>query len=137
VHTNQITAVLPTDVAQDLMDAGIAARIPTTRTGVPLADIIVTGLSVATTVVTLAQAPATLDDVAHRLLTWRRQAKLRRDPVVSVDASGPNGRISLQLTSTTSEEEIAHAVSLVLAGSPVGDSAQTASSSLPETETET
>lgn len=122
MHAKQITAALPADVAQEMMDAGIAFRVPTTRTGVPLADIVVTGLSVVTTMISLAQAPATLEDIAHRLTTWRRHAALRRDPIVSVDAAGPNGRVSLQLTGTTSEEEIARAVSLVLARSDEGKS---------------
>lgn len=120
MHTKQVTAALPSDVAQELMDAGIAFQVPTTRTGLPLADIVVTGLSVVTTIITLAQAPATLEDVARRLVAWRRHAALSRDPVVSVDAAGPNGHISLQLTNATSEEEIAHAVSLVLARSDKG-----------------
>jgi hypothetical protein len=105
-----------------MMDAGIAVGVPTTRTGVPLADIVVTGLSVVTTMITLAQAPATLEDIARRLTIWRRHAVLGHDPVVSVDATGPNGRVSLQLTSTTNEEEIAHAVSLVLAPFGKGES---------------
>jgi hypothetical protein len=105
---------LPSDVAQELIDSGIASSVPTTRTGLPLTDIAVTGLSVATTVITLAQAPAALEDLAHRLAGWRRHAALGRDPVISVDASGPNGRVSLQLTSTTSVDEVAQVVSLVL-----------------------
>jgi hypothetical protein len=48
------------------MDAGIAFRVPVTRTGLPLADIVVTGLSVVTTMIALAQAPAALEDVARR-----------------------------------------------------------------------
>ena len=130
MHTKQITVALPTDVAQEMIDGGIAVRVPTTRTGVPLADIVVTGLSVVTTTITVAQAPTTLEDIARRLTTWRRRAALRHDPVVSVDATGPNGRVSLQLTSTINEDEIAHAVSLVLAPRDKGESDQ-GKSSLP------
>jgi hypothetical protein len=130
MHTKRLTAALPADVAQEMIEDGIAVRVPTTRTGVPLADIVVTGLSVVTTIVTLAQAPATLEDIARRLATWRRHASLRHDPVVSVDAAGPNGHVSLQLTSTTNAEEIAHAVSLVLAPSDKGETGQ-GKSSLP------
>ena len=114
VHSEQVTAALPSDVAQELIDAGVASTVPATRTGLPLADIVVTGLSVVTTVITLAQAPAAVEDLAHRLAAWRSHAVLGRDPVISVNASGPNGRVSLQLTSTTSVDEVAHVVSLVL-----------------------
>lgn len=107
---------LPSKVTQEVVDLGIGSPVPTTRTGLPLAEITVTGLSVMTTVITLAQSPAVLEDVAHRLTKWRRHTELSSDPVVSVDAVGPNGRISLQLTSTTSEEEVAHVISLVLSG---------------------
>jgi len=114
MHSEQITAALPSDVAQELIDAGMASTVPATRTGLPLADIVVTGLTVVTTVITLAQGPAALEDLAHRLASWRHHTRLGSDPVVSVDASGPNGRVSLQLTSTTSAEELAQVVSLVL-----------------------
>lgn len=114
MHSDQITAALPTAVAQELIEAGSGSTVPATRTGLPLADIVVAGLSVATTVITLAQAPAALEDLAHRLAAWRRHAVLGRDPVISVDASGPNGRVSLHLTSTTSVSEVAQVISLVI-----------------------
>ena len=110
----QITAALPSDVAQELVDAGIAFPVPATRTGLLLPDIVVTGLSVITTVITLAQAPSTLQDIAHGLAIWRRHATLSHDPTISIDAVGPQGRVSLRLADTTSEDEVAHVISLVL-----------------------
>jgi hypothetical protein len=127
VHNEQITAALPSEVAKELIDAGVASRVPVTRTGLPLAEIVVTGLSVVTTVITFAQAPATLQDLAHRLANWRRHAALSHDPMISVDASGPNGRISLQLTSTTNVDEVAQIVSLVLTHPDTAEPGQGAS----------
>lgn len=114
MHSHQITAALPSAIAQELTEAGTAAPVPVTRTGIPLADIVVTGLSIITTVITLAQAPSALEDVAHRLVAWRRHVALGHDPVVSVDAAGPNGRVSIRLTNTTSAEELAKTISLLL-----------------------
>jgi hypothetical protein len=64
-----------------------------------------------------------LEDVARRLARWRHRTPLSSDPVVSVDAAGPNGRISIRLTSVTSEDEVAHAISLVLPSSDAVESA--------------
>jgi len=98
---------LPVEVAQELVNGATANAVPSTRTGVPIADIAVVGLGVATTVITLAQGPSAFEDLARRLLRWRRRAEVRRDPTVSIDANGPGGRISLQLSRSTTEAELA------------------------------
>jgi hypothetical protein len=93
---------------------GSASVAPATRTGLPLTDIAVIGLSIATTAVTFAQAPAAFQDIARRLVRWRRRRELGSNPVVSVDASGPGGRISLELTVATTEEDLVEVLSLIL-----------------------
>ena len=128
----QITAVLPSEVARELIDAGSVFPVPTTRTGLPVADIVVTGLTVITTTITFAQAPSAVEDVVRRLAAWRRRSTLSRDPTVSIEASGPNGRVSLRLTGTTSEEELARTVSLVLSRSEDVKPAQAESSATSE-----
>jgi hypothetical protein len=110
----QVAAALPSDVAQGLIATGNARQVPTTRTGLPIAEIVVTGMGVLTTIVTLDQATAALDDLAHRLIAWRRRTHLDREPVISVDAEGPNGRISLQLTASTTDQELAEVIAIVL-----------------------
>ena len=97
-----------------------------------MADIVVTGLTVITTTITFAQAPSAVEDVVRRLAAWRRRSTLSRDPTVSIEASGPNGRVSLRLTGTTSEEELARTVSLVLSRSEDVKPAQAESSATSE-----
>ncbi len=111
----RIVAVLPSEVSDELIVEGVAGLLPTTRTGLPLADIAVTGLAVLTTTITVENAASALEDLVRRLAAWRHRTKLDRDPTVSIEAVGPSGRISLRLTNTTDEQELAHAVSLVLA----------------------
>jgi hypothetical protein len=114
VTQQQLIVQLPTDVAAELISSGTAFRTPITRTGEFLADIAVTGLTALTTTITLAQGPAAISDMAHRLAVWRRRTTISHNPVVSVNASGPRGHISLELTADTTEEEIAQTLSLVL-----------------------
>jgi hypothetical protein len=110
----RMTVQLPLSVAHEAIEAGIALPVPTTRMAPPLADILITGLSVITTVITLAQGPTALTDIAHRLAAWRHHASLTQDPTVSVEASGPRGRVSIRLTKSTTPDEIAQVMSLVL-----------------------
>lgn len=110
----RVAAMLPSDVAQGLIAAGNARQVPTTRTGLPIAEIVVTGMGVLTTVVTLDQASAALDDLVRRLTAWRRRTHLDHEPVISVDAEGPNGRISLKLAASTTDQELAELIALVL-----------------------
>ena len=67
-----------------------------------------------TTVITLAQAPSALEDVGRRLVVWRHHVVLGRDPAISVDATDPNRRISLLITTETNEGEVVHAISPAL-----------------------
>lgn len=124
MEDRQITAVLPSEVARELIDAGGVVPVPTTRTGLPWADIVVTGLTVVTTTITFAQAPSAIEDVTRRLVAWRRRSTLSRDPTVSIEASGPNGHISLRLRTTTSREELGQAISLVLSRSDAVEPAE-------------
>jgi hypothetical protein len=110
----RVAATLPSDVAEGLIVTGSARPVPTTRTGFPVAEIVVTGMGVLTTIVTLDQASAALDDLVRRLTAWRRRTHLDREPVISVDAEGPNGRISLRLTASTTDQELAEVIALVL-----------------------
>jgi hypothetical protein len=113
-QATRITATLPIDISEELIATGNALPIPSTRTGFPIAEIVVTGMGVLTAVVTLDQASAALDDLVRRLTLWRRRTHLDRDPVVSVDAQGPGGRITLKLTASTTDQDLAHIIALVL-----------------------
>lgn len=119
-----MTAQLPLPVARDAIEAGVGLPVPTTRTGLPLVDIVVTGLSVMTTVITLAQGPAAVADIAHRLTVWRHHVPLVQDPTVSVEASGPRGHVSIRLTESTTPDDLAQVMSLVLDQPDKADQAQ-------------
>jgi hypothetical protein len=108
-----LIAKLPADVARELIESGMAAPTPVTRSPV-LADIVLTGLPVLTSTITLAQGPAAIADIAHRLTNWRRRTAVTHNPMLSVNATGPRGHVSLELTGDTTEEQIAQTVSLVL-----------------------
>jgi hypothetical protein len=110
----RITATLPIDVSEELIATGNALPLPTTRTGFSIAEIVVTGMGVLTAVVTLDQASAALNDLVHRLTLWRRRTHLDREPVVSVDVEGPGGRITLKLTASTTNQDLAQVIALVL-----------------------
>jgi hypothetical protein len=114
VIEQRLLVQLPTDVADELIESGTAFRTPITRTGELLLDVAVTGLTVLTSTITLAQGPAAIADMAHRLAAWRHRTTLSHNPIISVNAAGPRGRVSLELTANATKEQIAETVSLVL-----------------------
>jgi hypothetical protein len=72
-NDKRVRVRLPRPVAQALIDDGLAERLPSLRT--PVMQIIVDGLGVAATTITLLQGPATARSVAHQLREWLRASE--------------------------------------------------------------
>ncbi|WP_327035108.1 hypothetical protein [Micromonospora ureilytica] len=106
-------ALLPAEVATDLESDGLATRLPVVRAGGGIdAEVIVTGVQIATVLVTFAQAPSAFEDIAKRLHRWRAA---RQPGTVEVQVRGRNGMARLELNSSTDPKDVA--ALLRLAGS--------------------
>jgi hypothetical protein len=98
-------AVLPVEVVSELEAAGLATRLPVVRAGGGIdADVVVTGLQVATALITFVQAPSAIQDISRRLHRWWG----RRQPgKVQLEVRGKNGTVRLELDSSTDSEDVA------------------------------
>jgi hypothetical protein len=98
-------ALLPVEVVSELEAENLASRLPVVRAGGGIdADVIVTGVQVATVLVTFAQAPSALADISKRLHRWwegRRPAK------VQIEVRGRNGTAKLEIDGSVAAEDLA------------------------------
>lgn len=106
-------ALLPIEVASELEAEGLATRLPVVRAGGGIyADLVITGIQVATVLVTFAQGPSAFEDISERLHRWW----VRRQPgKVQVQVRGRNGTARLDLDASVHPEDVA--ALLRLAGS--------------------
>ncbi len=103
----RFVASLPTEVADEAIRDDLAAVLPHSRALGDIAGLAVGGLGVAASMVTLAQTPATISYLSQRLHRWSRARRSGEPAVLSVEAQGPGGRLTLELNSATSADEIA------------------------------
>ena len=98
-------ALVPAEVAAELEAEGLATRLPVVRAGGGIdADLVVTGIQVATVLVTFAQAPAALEDLAKRLHRWWSG---RRPEKVLIQVRGRSGKAQLELDPSVAPEDVA------------------------------
>lgn len=108
-----LLAKLPTPVAQELIEAGLAQPVPRVRAGAIVdVDLLVTISQVAATVITLAQTPAVISRLIE-VLTRIRGNRRERSGRIVLKASGRHGRIELQLGDDTPVDEIARILRLL------------------------
>ena len=92
----------------------MATRRPPTRgVIVDIALVVLGGAQVATTLVTLAESPFVVREIAERVLAWRSKTTTDQ-AVIRVMVSGPKGRIDLELNDATSPEDIARVIELAM-----------------------
>ena len=113
VMASKCLALLPIELASELEAEGLASRLPVVRAGGGIdADLVITGIQVATVLVTFAQAPSAFEDVSKRLYRWW----VRRQPgKIQVEVRGRNGAARLELDASVDPEDLA--ALLRLAGS--------------------
>jgi len=108
-------AGLPSELVEELEASEVVTRLPIVRTGGPIdPDLIVVGAQVATTLVTFAQVPQTVEYISAALGRWRRHAKA---DTVTLEMRGPRGRVQLELTPDTRPADIARVLRLLRAPS--------------------
>jgi hypothetical protein len=98
-----VTVHLPSDVAEDLIAAGLAQRTLGRRSGLMLET-----AGVAATVISLLQGPDTVVQLARMLRDWSavHLSSARHGHPVVISARGPKGRVDLQLTDRTDLAEV-------------------------------
>jgi hypothetical protein len=102
---------LPDDLLADVETPDLVSRLPIVRTGGPIdPDVIVVGAQVATTLVTFAQVPQTIDYLSAALRRWRRGS---RADTVTLEVRGPRGRVRLDLAPDTDPADIARVLRLL------------------------
>lgn len=102
---SKVIGDLPAEIARELEDKGLASRLPIVRSGGPIdPDLLLVGAQVATTLVTFAQIPETLDYLAAAIDKWRAE---REDDSVKLSVRGPNGLARLNLDEATEPDDIA------------------------------
>jgi hypothetical protein len=105
---------LPMEVADDLVTANVAARPRTTR-GASLVDIVqvlVDGINVGASVVTVAVAASSLRKAGRRLTQWLRSR--RPDQLVRLKIESSAGEHTLDLDLSRSEEDVVEEVVALL-----------------------
>lgn len=108
-------AQLPSEIATELIDCGVATRTPVTRSGIPFVDLAVTGLGVATTVITFAQGPGAFEDISTRIACWRHRKSLASNPVISVNIENGRRSLSLSLTGSVDARDVKELLSNIAA----------------------
>lgn len=92
-----------------------AVAVPRARTEWSnVAEMAVTGAQVTSVLVSLAQIPMVIEDLAQRLSVWSRGRNQGYPAYLQVHARGKAGTISLTLTDTTHADEILRAITCLL-----------------------
>jgi len=115
-----LMALLPVDIVDSLEVEGAAVRIPQARTGgIDAVAIAVSALQMSSVLVTLAQSPSVLEDLARRLHLWSAaRGEQKERAVITLSVRGPKGRAELELTRDTPADKVAEVLRLVLDDSP-------------------
>jgi hypothetical protein len=110
----RLLASVPADIADELIKAGAAFPVPRLRAGdVSDLDILISLTQVAATVITLVQAPKTIEQLID-LVARRQPASGRAKPGrLVIRARGDHGRVELRLDPDTPAAEIARVIRLV------------------------
>jgi hypothetical protein len=115
MDVQRVSAVLPTEITEALIAEGYGVALPRLRSAaLDAAAIICTTVGVSTTMISLAQAPATAEDLSKRLLNWFGKRLDKRNCVVSIKAKGPRGSVQINLTEETTPDELCAIISAVL-----------------------
>lgn len=109
--------MLPSDLVGDLESEGVVDRLPVVRRGGPIEpDLIVTGVQVAATLVTLSQIPQTFSYLAAAISRWRKDSEAE-EVTLTIVARGPRGRVTMELSRVTAAPQIEEILKLVDEGS--------------------
>lgn len=107
---SKFAAELPRDVADEVIRDGHASELPIVRAGGPIdADLVVFSAQAASTLVSIARFPSTIDYLAARLSQWMR----KRKGTVSLQINGANGRIDIELDECPSASDVAAVLRLI------------------------
>lgn len=117
---SRVVAGLPTELVDGLEASDVVVRLPIVRSGGPIdPDVIVIGAQVATTLVTFAQVPQTVEYLAAALSRWRCRSQSK---AVTMEMKGPQGRVQLELKPDAQPADIAAILRLLQA--PITSEAQ-------------
>jgi hypothetical protein len=106
-------ARLPTEVVDELEIAGTVARLPQVRSSGPIdPEVVVSALQVSSTLVTFAQIPQTFAYLSEAISRWRKKSNANQ-VTLTVIASGPRGKVSIELEPTIVAPEIESVLRLV------------------------
>jgi hypothetical protein len=101
---SNITVRLPTPVAARLAQHGQARLLAPRRSLVP--ELLADGALTGATLVTLMQAPSTIRAVAEAIRDWLSDTR-EADAPCRLTASGPSGRIELEVDPNTNLDTLA------------------------------
>jgi hypothetical protein len=108
---SKCVALLPTEVVTELEGEGLVTRLPVVRAGGGIDPVlVVTGIQVATTLITFAQGPSAFEDISKRIHRWWTK---RRPESVHIQVSGKNGTSRLKIDNSVNPEDLAALLRLI------------------------
>jgi hypothetical protein len=103
-EVRKVVGGFPPELANELITGGHANYLPLVRGGSSFsADVIVSGVQIAATMVTFAQVPETIQYLAKVIRTWRKKADTGMS---TLTVTSPKGNLRLELTEETSAADI-------------------------------
>jgi hypothetical protein len=125
----RIVIKLPVELADELEESGMGRRIPLVRSDLSIIPLIaIEAAQVATTLISLAQGPTTIRDLAHLISSWKaRHEQDPRLPHTTISAEGPSGRVLIDLSGEISVNEIANVLAMATKSSVRKDEGPNAS----------
>jgi len=113
---DRIVAKLPVDLADELEGSGQAGRLPLLRSDLSIIPVIaLDAVQVATTLISIAQGPATVRDLAQMIASWwERHHSIPSQALTTVSAEGPSGRATLKLTGTVPIDDTAQLLAIAI-----------------------
>lgn len=116
MHDERIVIKLPVDLATEVEDSGMGRRIPLVRSDLSIIPAIaIEAAQVAATLISLAQGPTTITDLARMIISWKtRHSERSRSPHTTISAEGPSGRVMLDLSGEISIDDVAKVLAIAI-----------------------